>query len=372
MDTICVGITAKGDRCAKKRVAAVGDGTRCRIHHKFVENHGPNRAQLKELQFKQKKEYNTMLEAYSQVLHGLVGPDRDAVILRRQTEINMLQARHVRDRTDMRHRHTEEILRTGVDPDVPARMRRAAQEELRRERAHAFWQQIRGERHGLLGPAPPAPAPVPVERDLRNFVNDNQNVHTTEAVKQTKEIVERIRKIPVPDDYKWDGKRLRTVGEIMCECWMSPSAAAQMFNQYVSRVSVYEIEEGIYGKVLDSVWQYIKGHTDKECLIGILKQELEDNIGMCAQGNLSRICNVVAGFMEGVGSQESLAERLGRLLSPLMAVEDAYDRMHAAYTIMKENNVPHDDWETWAGPLVDEEVEDTIDLVALRRQFVDA
>jgi len=145
-----------------------------------------------------------------------------------------------------------------------------------------------------------------------------------------------------------------------------------MFNHYVSRTAVYEIEEGIYGKVLDSVWQYIKGHADKACLMGILKQELEDNIGMCAQGNLSRICNVVAGFMEGVGSQESLAERLGRLLSPLMSVEDAYDRMHSAYTIMKENGVPHDEWETWTGPLVDEEVEDSIDLAALRRQIVEA
>lgn len=339
MDTICVGITAKGERCNHKRIATVGDGTRCRVHHNTVETHGPNKTELNELKYKHKKELNDILIIRPGVPH--ITAD----------EYNRLRAvmrtRHAREIAEVRHRHAEEIQRTGVDPDEPARLRN----QERYDRRVELFERIEDIRMRMLRGLDAPPAPAPVDRNLQRFVNDAQNVHTTEAVKQTKEIVAKIRQIAVPDDYKWDGKRLRTVGEIMCECGLTPGAAAQMFNQYVSPVAIYDIEAGIYGKVLDSVWQYIKSHTDRECLAGILRQEMEDNIGMCAQGNLSRVCNIVAGFMEGVGSQESLVEKLGRLFPPLMSIEDDEERIHRGELILEENNVPREQWGVWLAAL---------------------
>jgi hypothetical protein len=99
----------------------------------------------------------------------------------------------------------------------------------------------------------------------------------------------------------------------------------------------------------------VKNSPDKEDLCKILKQEMTDNIGMCAQGNLSRICNILAGYMDGVGSQESIAERLGRLLPPLMEIADVGDRLRSAFKILQENSVPMSDWDTWIEPLVDED-----------------
>jgi hypothetical protein len=64
--------------------------------------------------------------------------------------------------------------------------------------------------------------------------------------------------------------------------------------------------------VLDGLWQYIKHSEHKKDLCKILAAELKENVGQCLQGNLSRLCNVLAGYMEGVGSQESVAEILGR------------------------------------------------------------
>jgi hypothetical protein len=187
-------------------------------------------------------------------------------------------------------------------------------------------------------------------------VADPQNVHTTEAVRQTKEIVAHVRKIPVPEGYRWNTRIVsKTIGEIIAECELNAHAAAQMFNQYVSTVAVYEIEEGIYGKVLDSVWQYVKASPDKQDLCKILKNEMTDNIGMCAQGNLSRICNILAGYMEGVGAQESLSERLGRMLPPLMTIEDVSERIRQACVILAENKVPASEWDTWMEPILEED-----------------
>ena len=124
-----------------------------------------------------------------------------------------------------------------------------------------------------------------------------------------------------------------------------------MISQYAQDTAIYDIEPGIYGKVLDSVWQYVKNSPDKADLCVIIKSEMEDNIGMCAQGNLSRICNVLAGILEGIGSQESLSERLGRLIGPLLEIEDARQRISRAMGILTENNVPDDEWSAWIDPL---------------------
>ena len=75
------------------------------------------------------------------------------------------------------------------------------------------------------------------------------------------------------------------------------------------------------------MWQYIKSSDDKDDLCKILKQELQDNVGMCMQGNLSRLCNVLAGYLEGIGSAESIAEVLGREFPKLWEIDNADERV---------------------------------------------
>ena len=206
---------------------------------------------------------------------------------------------------------------------------------------------LRNQLNGALGPVPPLIPAVQVG-ELGGFAQDRQNVHTTHAVNQTKEIVARILKIPVPPEYRWNMNECsRTPGEIILECKVSPTATWQMMAKYCQADNVYELGKGIYGRVLDCVWQYIKGSEHKEDLCKILKTEMQDNIGMCAQGNLSRLANIVAGYMEGVGPQESVAEIMGRLLPPLMEIEDEGERLDKAKKIMDDYHVPVDDRPQW-------------------------
>jgi len=209
----------------------------------------------------------------------------------------------------------------------------------------------------LPGPAPVVEAAlveaVPRIGEVGRIALDRQGVHTVAAVKQTTEIAEKIRAaVVVPDGYRWDPVVCsKTPGEIIAECGLSVRAAMQMMQQYSLDTAIYNIEAGIYGKVLDSVWQFVKGHAEKESLVSIICTEMEDNVGMCAQGNLTRICNIVAGYMDGVGSQESVSEILGRLLPKLMEVEDAADRIRRAKDILRENHVPEAEWAAWVEPL---------------------
>jgi hypothetical protein len=120
---------------------------------------------------------------------------------------------------------------------------------------------------------------------------------------------------------------------------------------YCSDATIYDLEPGIFGKVVDGVWQFISKSPDKADLKKILTAELRDNIGMCAQGNLSRICNVLQGYMDGIGQKESVSEILGREFPKLMEIENQVEREARGAAILRENNVPENQWENWLEPL---------------------
>jgi hypothetical protein len=124
----------------------------------------------------------------------------------------------------------------------------------------------------------------------------------------------------------------------------------QLARCYASKDPIYEMVAGIYGKLLDRVWQFIIKSEDSVNLRKILKIELEDNVDMCAQGNLSRLCNVLGGYLEGI-STASTADILGDHLPPLMSIESPYARLTAAIEILRTYNVPEDTWNNWLEPL---------------------
>lgn len=196
-------------------------------------------------------------------------------------------------------------------------------------------------------PAVPAAAPQP-RGELEAFARDRQNVHTTQSVQMTKDIVARVLKIAVPEEYKWNPRTVsKTPGEIIVECRLRPNSVAQFISRYIASENIYEMGVGIFGKVLDSVWQYVRNSEHKEDLCKILAQELRDNEGMCLQGNLTRLCNVLAGYLEGVGPQESPAERLGRELPKLMEIEDSGVRMDTARGVLRDVGMPEAEWGAW-------------------------
>jgi hypothetical protein len=184
------------------------------------------------------------------------------------------------------------------------------------------------------------------------FHEDNQNIHLTVTVVMVKQTIQKVIAIPVPAEYRWNmDVTSKTLGEIIAECKISPAAARLMAEKYTSNETVYDMVPGIYGKTLDSVWQFVKEHPDKEQLIKTLKTELEDNIGMCVQGNLTRLCNVLQGYIDGL-SVPPIAEILGDLLPPLAEIEDREVRRESALQIMRTHNVPEDQQDEWLEPLM--------------------
>ena len=195
-----------------------------------------------------------------------------------------------------------------------------------------------------------AAVPRPPPDTLAAFATDKQNVHTKATINLVRKSIEHVLKIPVPDEYQTD--TLKTVGEIILNCKLSKQAAAQMTVRYCSDENIYECGPGIYARLLNCVWQFIKHSEHKDDLCHILRSEMEDNINMCAQGNLSRLCNILSGYMECL-VVETTAEQLQRRMAEIAASDKSMRiKTTQALRLLKDLTIPSQEWGAWLEPLI--------------------
>lgn len=365
MQRTCVAIKTDGEQCTKK---LRNDGTHCSTHAKLIIAHGPNTVKLREMNYIHKREMK-LLETHWDVLivNTRNAEQHEQLYIQKEFEMMTKQTNYDREYRLTIARQEAEIRRTGIDPDREANERKRQEREQRRNAQLAAQQrhvQIRMANNiaNIVVENNNNNINANVNNELARFVNDNQNVHTTVAVNQTKDIVERLLKIPVPEEYRWNMDICsKTPGDIITQCKLTPKATWQMSSKYCQNEEIYGLGLGIYGKVLDAVWQYTLNSPNKNDICIALKQEMEDNIGMCAQGNLSRLCNILAGHMEGIIAQESPVSIVGRKLPKLMEIEDINERIKQAYTHLIESGMPEADWDTWLKVLIQDQLEDEED-----------
>ena len=188
--------------------------------------------------------------------------------------------------------------------------------------------------------------PVVRNNDLQLIAVDNQNVHRTAVVDEVKKTIQTLLdNIHVPPEY--ETRTQKVIGEIILECKLSPFGTWQMVSKYCSNEDIYEYPKGIYAEILNRVWVFIKDSEHKEDLKKILKSEMEDNIGMCAQGNLSRLCNILSGYMEGIDLQtqgDKLQNLMAELYSKTMNIDE---KISEAKKILKELDIESSQWAGW-------------------------
>lgn len=337
--------------------AVYKDG-RCKMHYNCVVSSGIKHVLESEMTQRHTNEYEEMLAVYKN--DPMFQENRDVMDVRQKHD---------------RIRMCDRLL---AMPDTAADIAHRRKVALRIRRQDDRWGlrlERRWEPREDLGPNlhdvlqqnwEDAAAEAPRE-DLIGFAADRQNIHLAVTVNEVvKKTIEKVIIIPVPAEYRWNMETIsKTPGEIIVECKLSITAGKLLVEKYTSDETIYDMISGIYGKTLDSVWQYIKAHSDKEVLIKTLKTELEDNIGMCAQGNLTRLCNVLQGYVTDMPTPP-VAEILGDLLPPLMHIKDRKVRREKALQIMRTHNVPDEQQDVWLNELDDDD-----DADEERRAYLD-
>jgi hypothetical protein len=340
------------------------DGQRCGVHVRTLQKVGPNQIRRDEIGYVHNLRRDTIINAHRELVrtNDVVENNRRLRAraaslreekLRYEAEVHALEATIDRE--------TEQ--NGGVDADEPYRVRQREIARIRHAAAEERWR-IRQEHWNQLqrARAQPVLANDAIDRQVRaqpvannelaRMANDNQNVHRAVVVEKVKETVERVLQIPVPPDYQTE--TLKTSGEIILECKLTKRSAWQMMAKYCSEENIYEMGPGIYARVLNSVWQYIKASPDAVDLKKILAAEMEDNVGMCAQGNLSRLCNILSGYLDGlVVETKSRNEIMGERLAALMAIDDIDERLFNGIEILREYEIHADQHHAWLAPLTD-------------------
>ena len=336
----CVGIKKCGERCT---VMVLGETQhpRCGTHTAAMFKVGPNNIRRNELKYANTRQQHLLM-------HSLHGPVLKTAL--RELEIKYLTDLHALE--EQIARETEE--NGGLDADVPfvehehqRRIARHAALAAARQAARDAYLRRQAARNRIPNPVQP-----PAGGELAQLAADRQNVHTSVVVEKVKRTVETVLKIPVPPEYQTE--TLKTSGEIILECGLTKESAWQMMAKYCADDDIYDMGRGIYARVLNSVWQYIKASPHKDDLKNILAVELKDNIGMCAQGNLSRLCNILSGYLEGVDAEaKSKNEIIGERFSALVNIIDQQQRIQAGLHILEELEVPAEERGHWMGALID-------------------
>ena len=266
-----------------------------------------------------RKEIRQGLREHDRLMHQLRGDGRDEDM---DTRLQRLHYLDMVDRGEMTARQALEsfnrnrprLVREWRYPDDPERAPwRDIEEDYRGEREYQqFGRPIPHAVDGDNWLAEP-----PRERTLAEISADRQNIHTTEVMNKFKKMVELIRKIEVPEEYRWNMTKVsKTMSEIISECELTPQAAWQFSSKYCSDETIFDMENGIFGKLMDSVWQHVKNLDDPDSLKKIVKEELEMNIETCAQGNLTRVANILVGILDGLDPQEeSRLQKIGRAIN---------------------------------------------------------
>ena len=380
----CTALKGTGDRCT---AAARQNLELCGQHNNSQQTKGPNAwavAQLNIAQKRVKKNFQNQTEETFAILANRqrMGEISNNELLIYNTQRaalkRVMNASHIMAVTELVNAQLREIERTGINPDQAVIDRQAEvrqrqelwfreQQRLREEERIMRQREFNEERRGQMAEADRDAGillqniiareladirlAVPAGRagGLAGFVADPQNIHTTATVQMTTTNIKILLDIPVPAEYKWNRQTVSmTPFEIGMKCKLTHQATGEMMARYMSEDRVYDLCHGTYGRAMDGMWQFVKKSDDAESLYKIIKREMEDNVGMCAQGNLSRICNILAGYLEGIGAEkESIATILGRLLPPLMDVADVDERRRQARAIMSVHDVDDMTQGTW-------------------------
>uniref|UniRef100_A0A6C0DSU2 Uncharacterized protein n=1 Tax=viral metagenome TaxID=1070528 RepID=A0A6C0DSU2_9ZZZZ len=190
--------------------------------------------------------------------------------------------------------------------------------------------------------------PSPPKSELQTLVTDSQNVHTRVVIKQTHKSMGLLVGQVVPAGQ-------RTTDEILT-AWMTTRTWAACKPLYEDMViwggtaTIYVDDDYLYRKTLRSLWALIKSYHGEvyDELVNRLWEECNESIGVCAQGHITRLANVMVGFHEEFLSPQCSKEQFQDKMSAIAAsTRPLPEKIAEARLIMDEHAVPEGERAAW-------------------------
>ena len=186
------------------------------------------------------------------------------------------------------------------------------------------------------------PQPVKPTTDLQRIARDTQNVHTKEVTKQMNEGTKYLVEIPVPEDQDtlaemeiaWMNKKTTQLKRVMADV-----------KKWYKKNSCVEANDYLYKRMLDGLWVRVKNDDE---LVQRLWEEALESVGMCCQGHLSRLTNVLVGFTDEVKAEIPVGELLQHKMAAIANKDVSVDsKVAEAQSVLAELKVPMEQHSAW-------------------------
>ncbi len=185
--------------------------------------------------------------------------------------------------------------------------------------------------------------------NLGKIAKDGQSIHTIAVTKTTNDGIFILENQEVP-------QRQRTLYEIE-QAWIPRFGAEKVeilmkdMKDWGSRPQVMDKKKNLYKSVLRGLWAKIKSFDDAELkseLVNRLFEECTEALGMCADGHVGRLINVLVGYDEQFKNNISPKEYFQNNMA-LIAQSDVplAFKIDQAKKLMEEAEIPQEEREAW-------------------------
>jgi hypothetical protein len=180
----------------------------------------------------------------------------------------------------------------------------------------------------------------PNKPELQQFAKDNQNVHRKVVTDNTNTQTDKLLEVTVPAEQD-------TLAEIRKLFGKSRKVMDDVEHWYALTMCRKEAD-CLYKQTLDGLWAMIKSSEHKEELSKRLKEELTESVGMCCEGHLSRLCNVLVGFDDAFTTVVSRGELLQKKMAEIAGLEvTTRTKKMRAKAVLRELAIPVAEHSAW-------------------------
>jgi hypothetical protein len=205
-----------------------------------------------------------------------------------------------------------------------------------------------------------AAAPRHPPGSLAAFVADTQNVHTGVVSTQTHDGMKKLLSIPVKSGQSERSTRLTTqVLDLSVQLkWVTAQVSARIladFNHWYGTRTCRATDDWLYKRVFDGLYTTICQNPKKDVRLELYKrlfEEMKDSLGMCCDGHITRLVNVLVGFDDAFAPELTTAEKVQNLFAALSAKEcSLLEKVAEGVQSLRKWGVPEDEWEPWIDAL---------------------
>ena len=217
-----------------------------------------------------------------------------------------------------------------------------------------YWQWAIG---GRVGPPPDLrqhPVVVAAQRPvgLVAIARDPQNVHTAVVSQQTNKGLEKLLEASKDDRAmrgpEWFASKwlIRAYGH-----WSVVQRAVNDMKHWYATASCKTANDYLYRRTLDGLYIVIQQTKEPEIRMELYKRTFEEcfeSVGMCCEGHISRLCNVLVGFDDAFAPPVPFGEILQNKMAAIAALEiETEEKVKQATAFFNEFAVPEAERLAW-------------------------